>query len=81
MKRDAMGGGFVGTVDANSNLRRAAGLMSARQVGSLLVTDDGRIRGIITEGAGKTGPEVDRDFRPYWIPPEWGRVFFAEPVR
>lgn len=49
MKLAAIVGGYVETVDENSDLRRAARLMSARQVGSLLVTDDGRIRGIITE--------------------------------
>ncbi|HSJ35486.1 MAG TPA: CBS domain-containing protein [Acidimicrobiia bacterium] len=49
MRLSSLVGGHVETVDEKSNLRRAARLMSARQVGSLLVTDDGGILGIITE--------------------------------
>jgi CBS domain-containing protein len=49
MRLSSLVGGHVETVDEKSSLRRAARLMSARQVGSLLVTDDGGILGIITE--------------------------------
>jgi CBS domain-containing protein len=49
MRLSSLVGGHVETVDERSSLRRAARLMSARQVGSLLVTDDRGILGIITE--------------------------------
>jgi CBS domain-containing protein len=49
MRLSSLVGGHVETVDEKSSLRRAARLMSARQVGSLLVTDDRGILGIITE--------------------------------
>lgn len=49
MRLSSLVGGHVETVDEKSSLRRAARLMSARRVGSLLVTDDRGILGIITE--------------------------------
>lgn len=49
MRLSSLVGGHVETVDEKSSLRRAARLMSARQVGSLLVTDERGMLGIITE--------------------------------
>lgn len=66
MRLSSLVGGQVETVDERSSLRRAARLMSARQVGSLLVTDGDDIVGIVTEHdiTRAVGEEVDVDHTP-----------------
>lgn len=82
MQLSALVGGYVEKIDAATPLAEAARWMTSRGVGSLLVTRDGRVRGIFTEHdltrAAAHNAAIDTDIVDNWMSdfphlarPEW----------
>jgi CBS domain-containing protein len=71
VKLRALVGGHVETVDSQATLRAAARHMVGSEIGSLLVEDEGGIRGIITERdlaqAMAHDADPDRDLVDGWM--------------